>query len=197
MNKIDKVSILKILVIDNYDSFTFNLVQLIGKFTQNIIVKRNDKITLEEVEEINPDKIVISPGPGVPKDSGISVDIIKNIGKHTPLLGVCLGHQTIGEVFGAEVINAPILMHGKSSEVEHSGNGIFKGVNQNFSAGRYHSLIVNSESVPEDLEVTSQTEDKIIMGVRHKKYPIEGIQFHPESILTPEGEKIIKNWLEQ
>ncbi len=197
MNKIDKVSRLKILVIDNYDSFTFNLVQLIGKFTQNIIVKRNDKITLEEVEKINPDKIVISPGPGVPKDSGISVDIIKHIGKHTPLLGVCLGHQTIGEVFGAEVINAPILMHGKSSEVEHSGNGIFKGVNQNFSAGRYHSLIVNSESVPADLEVTSQTEDKIIMGVRHKKYPIEGIQFHPESILTPEGEKIIKNWLEQ
>ena len=197
MNKIDKVSKLKILVIDNYDSFTFNLVQLIGKFTQNIIVKRNDKITLEEVEKINPDKIVISPGPGVPKDSGISVDIIKHIGKHTPLLGVCLGHQTIGEVFGAEVINAPILMHGKSSEVEHSGNGIFKGVNQNFSAGRYHSLIVNSESVPADLEVTSQTEDKIIMGVRHKKYPIEGIQFHPESILTPEGEKIIKNWLEQ
>jgi len=197
MNQTNKLSDLKILVIDNYDSFTFNLVQLIGKFTQNIIIKRNDKITLGEVVEINPDKIVISPGPGVPKDSGISVDIIKNIGKHTPLLGVCLGHQTIGEVFGAEVINAPVLMHGKSSEVVHSGNGIFKDVTKNFSAGRYHSLILNSESIPEVFEVTSRTKDKIIMGIRHKKYPIEGIQFHPESILTPEGEIIIKNWLEQ
>ena len=197
MNQTNKLSDLKILVIDNYDSFTFNLVQLIGKFTQNIIIKRNDKITLEEVAELNPDKIVISPGPGVPKDSGISVDIIKNIGKHTPLLGVCLGHQTIGEVFGAEVINAPVLMHGKSSEVVHSGNGIFKDVTKNFSAGRYHSLILNSESIPEVFEVTSRTKDKIIMGIRHKKYPIEGIQFHPESILTPEGEIIIKNWLEQ
>ncbi len=197
MNRKNKISELKILVIDNYDSFTFNLVQLIGKFTENIIVKRNDKITLEEITEMNPDKIVISPGPGVPKDSGISVEIIKTIGKHTPLLGVCLGHQTIGEVFGAEVINAPVLMHGKSSKVEHSGKGVFKDVNPNFDAGRYHSLIINSESVPEELEITSQTEDKTIMGIKHKQYPIEGIQFHPESILTPEGETIIKNWLEQ
>ncbi len=197
MNRKNKISKLKILVIDNYDSFTFNLVQLIGKFTENIIVKRNDKITLEEITEMNPDKIVISPGPGVPKDSGISVEIIKTIGKHTPLLGVCLGHQTIGEIFGAEVINAPVLMHGKSSGVKHNGNGIFKDVTSNFNAGRYHSLIINSESVPEELEITSQTEDKIIMGIKHKQYPIEGIQFHPESILTPEGETIIKNWLEQ
>lgn len=197
MNHESKISNLKILVIDNYDSFTFNLVQLIGKFTQNIIVKRNDKITLDEIRKIAPDKIVISPGPGLPKDSGISLDVIKNIGKHTPLLGVCLGHQAIGEVFGAKVINAPELMHGKSSEVTHSKTGIFKDVNQNFDAGRYHSLILSANSIPEDLEITSQTEDKIIMGVRHKKYPIEGIQFHPESILTPEGETIIKNWLEQ
>ena len=197
MNQINNISELKILVIDNYDSFTFNLVQLIGKFTKNIIVKRNDKITLDEIVEINPDKIVISPGPGVPKDSGISIDVIKTIGKEIPLLGVCLGHQAIGEVFGAEVINAPDLMHGKSSKVKHNGNGVFLNVNQNFSAGRYHSLIINSDSVPDELEVTSKTDDNIIMGIKHKEYPIEGIQFHPESILTPEGEKIIKNWLEQ
>ena len=197
MNQINNISKLKILVIDNYDSFTFNLVQLIGKFTQNIIVKRNDKITLEEIEKINPDKIVISPGPGTPKDSGISVDVIKTIGKRIPLLGVCLGHQTIGEVYGAEVVNAPNLMHGKSSEVIHSGTGVFTDVKQNFDAGRYHSLIINSDSIPEELEVTSKTNDNIIMGIKHKRYPIEGIQFHPESILTPEGETIIKNWLEQ
>jgi anthranilate synthase/aminodeoxychorismate synthase-like glutamine amidotransferase len=197
MKQINNIGKLKVLVIDNYDSFTFNLVQLIGKFTQNIIVKRNDKITLEEIREINPDKIVISPGPGTPKDSGISVDVIKTIGKHTPLLGVCLGHQTIGEVFGAKVVNAPVLMHGKSSEVKHGGTGIFSEVNQSFDAGRYHSLIIDSNSVPNDLEVTSKTNDNIIMGIKHKKYPIEGIQFHPESILTPEGETIIKNWLEQ
>ncbi|MEN8191923.1 MAG: aminodeoxychorismate/anthranilate synthase component II [Bacteroidota bacterium] len=191
-----QINNLKILVIDNYDSFTFNLVQLIGKFTKNIIVKRNDKVTLDEVREINPDKIVISPGPGIPKDSGISVDIIKHIAKDTPLLGVCLGHQTIGEVFGAKVINAVELMHGKSSEVEHNGTGIYHNIDHNFNAGRYHSLIVDSDSLPDELEITSQTNDKIIMGIKHTKYPIEGIQFHPESILTPEGETIIKNWLE-
>jgi anthranilate synthase/aminodeoxychorismate synthase-like glutamine amidotransferase len=197
MSQTNKINELKILVIDNYDSFTFNLVQLIGKFTQNIIVKRNDKTTLDEIKKINPDKIVISPGPGTPKDSGISVDVIKTIGKHTPLLGVCLGHQTIGEVFGAKVVNAQNLMHGKSSQVTHSGDGVFADVKQNFDAGRYHSLIIDSNSIPEDLEITSQTNDKTIMGIKHKKYPIEGIQFHPESILTPEGETIIKNWLEQ
>lgn len=197
MTQTNKLSDLKILVIDNYDSFTFNLVQLIGKFTENIIVKRNDKVTLEEIKEINPDKIVISPGPGVPKDSGISIEVIRTIGKDTPLLGVCLGHQAIGEVYGAEIINAVDLMHGKSSQVQHDGSGIFKDVNNNFDAGRYHSLIINKDSIPDDLEITSQTESKIIMGIKHKKYPIEGIQFHPESILTPEGETIIKNWLEQ
>jgi anthranilate synthase component II len=197
MTQTNKLSDLQILVIDNYDSFTFNLVQLIGKFTENIIVKRNDKVTLEEIKEINPDKIVISPGPGVPKDSGISIEVIRTIGKDTPLLGVCLGHQAIGEVYGAEVINAVDLMHGKSSQVQHHGTGIFKDVKNNFDAGRYHSLIINKDSIPDDLEITSQTESKIIMGIRHKKYPIEGIQFHPESILTPEGETIIKNWLEQ
>ncbi len=197
MNQINKLSDLKILVIDNYDSFTFNLVQLIGKFTQNIVIKRNDKITIDEILELNPDKIVISPGPGRPSDSGISIEIIKTIGKTTPVLGVCLGHQAIGEVFGGKVVNAPILMHGKSSEVEHNGKGIFQNVSQNFSAGRYHSLVVNYNSIPEDLEITSATKDKIVMGIKHKTFPIEGIQFHPESILTPEGKIIIKNWLEQ
>lgn len=188
---------MRILVIDNYDSFTYNLVQLIGKYTRDIIVKRNDKVTLDEITAIAPYKIVISPGPGLPKDSGISIDIIKTIGEKIPILGVCLGHQTIGEVFGAKVVNAPILMHGKSSKVKHSGKGIFKNVNQYFDAGRYHSLIVDSNSLSDVLEKTSETEDGIIMGIRHKKYPIEGIQFHPESILTPEGDTIIKNWIEQ
>lgn len=188
---------MRILIIDNYDSFTFNLVQLIGKYTNDIIVKRNDKITLDEVNEINPDKIVISPGPGVPKDSGISIDIIKTTGEHIPILGVCLGHQAIGEIFGAKVVNAPNLMHGKSSGVQHCGSGIYKEIKQNFDAGRYHSLIVESNSIPDVLEVTSRTEDNIIMGIKHKEFPIEGIQFHPESILTPEGEQIINNWLEQ
>ncbi len=197
MTQTDKLNKLKVLVIDNYDSFTFNLVQLIGKFTNNIIVKRNDKITIDEIKEMNPDKIVISPGPGQPKDSGISIDVLKTVGKQTPVLGVCLGHQTIGEVFGAKVINAPNLMHGKSSSVKHNGDGIFKNVTTDFNAGRYHSLIISEDSIPEVLEITSKTEDNIIMGVRHKEYPIEGIQFHPESILTPEGETIIKNWLEQ
>lgn len=188
---------MKILVIDNYDSFTYNLVQLIGKFSEDIIVKRNDKVSLEEIEKINPDKIVISPGPGVPKDSGISIDILKTVGKVKPVLGVCLGHQAIGEVFGAKVVHAPVLMHGKSTMVQHSGEGIYYNVNQNFEAGRYHSLIIDYDSLTSDLEVTSQTEDGIIMGIKHKVFPIEGIQFHPESILTPEGETIIRNWMEQ
>jgi len=188
---------MKVLIIDNYDSFTFNLVQLIGKFTVDIIVKRNDKITIEEIKEINPDKILISPGPGVPKDSGISLDVIKSLGQNIPILGVCLGHQAIGEMFGAKVVNAPELMHGKSSGVLHNRKGIYKEVRQNFDAGRYHSLIIDLDSVPGVLEITSKTEDNIIMGIKHKEFPIEGIQFHPESILTPEGEKIIKNWLEQ
>ena len=192
-----QINELKILVIDNYDSFTFNLVQLIGKFTQNIIVKRNDKISLEEIKKINPDKIIISPGPGVPKDSGISLEVIKHIGKQTPLLGVCLGHQSIGEVFGAKVVKAPNLMHGKASKVLHNAKGLYKNLDTSFDAGRYHSLIILRDSIPPELGITSETEDKIVMGVKHKTFPIEGIQFHPESILTPEGETIIKNWLEQ
>lgn len=187
---------MKILVIDNYDSFTFNLVQLIGKFTSDIIVKRNDKISLQEIKKLNPDKIVISPGPGRPEDSNISIEAIKEFGKDIPILGVCLGHQGIGICFGAKIINAPILMHGKTSEVLHDSKTIFKDIPQNFSAGRYHSLIIDKSSLNGDLEISAYTADDLIMGVRHKHYPLEGIQFHPESILTKEGENIIKNWLE-
>lgn len=187
---------MKILVIDNYDSFTFNLVQLVGKFTSDIVVKRNDEISLGEIAQMNPDKIIISPGPGRPEESKISLEIIKEIGKITPVLGVCLGHQGIGICFGARITNAPVLMHGKTSQLTHDGKTIFKGVPQNFNAGRYHSLIIDRDSLNGELEVTSETADKIIMGIRHRKYPIEGIQFHPESILTPEGVNLIRNWLE-
>jgi anthranilate synthase/aminodeoxychorismate synthase-like glutamine amidotransferase len=188
---------MKILVIDNYDSFTYNLVQLIGKFSPNTIVKRNDKTSLDEIEKLNPDKIVISPGPGTPDESGISLDVIKNIGKKKPVLGVCLGHQGIGYCFGGKITNAPYLMHGKTSEIIHDGKSIYKDIPQKFLAGRYHSLVIEKESLPEELIMTAQTEDGIVMGVRHKQFPIEGIQFHPESILTPQGEIIIKNWIEQ
>ncbi len=187
---------MKILVIDNYDSFTFNLVQLVGKFTSDIIVKRNDKVTLEEIYSMNPDKIIISPGPGRPEDSNISIEAINEFGKQKPILGVCLGHQGIGICFGAKIVNAPVLMHGKTSPVVHDDKTIFKGIPQNFIAGRYHSLIIDKESLNGELEITSHTLDNLIMGIRHKTYPIEGIQFHPESILTNEGENIIKNWLE-
>ena len=186
---------MKILVIDNYDSFTFNLVQLIGKFTGEIQVKRNDKISIDEIAELNIDKIVISPGPGRPEDSNISIDVIKKFGGIIPILGVCLGHQGIGICFGAEIINAPVLMHGKTSEIMHDGKTIYQNVPQKFSAGRYHSLIIDRNSINSELEISSYTSDGLVMGIRHKEYPIEGIQFHPESILTQEGENIIKNWL--
>lgn len=186
---------MKILVIDNYDSFTFNLVQQIGKFQPDIVVKRNDRISIPEILDINPDKIVISPGPGRPEDSKISLDVIKQLGDKIPVLGVCLGHQAIGYVFGASIINAPLLMHGKTSFIEHDNKTIFAGLPQKVNAGRYHSLIVDNSSIPDSLEVSSVTADGVIMGLRHKNYPIEGIQFHPESVLTPLGDLIIKNWL--
>lgn len=188
---------MKILIIDNYDSFTFNLVQLIGKFTNDIVVKRNDKITIDEIRELAPDKIVISPGPGKPEDSNISLDVIKELGKDIPVLGVCLGHQGIGVCFGGSITNAPVLMHGKTSTVTHDDKSIFRDIPQEFEAGRYHSLVIDKQSLPEDLLVTASTDEDVIMGVRHKEYPIEGIQFHPESVLTPEGVNIIKNWMDQ
>jgi len=186
---------MKILVIDNYDSFTFNLVQLVGHFTKEIIVKRNDKTSLDEINDLQPDKIIISPGPGTPKESGISLEVIKQIGQKIPVLGVCLGHQGIGYVFGGKIIKAPILMHGKTSKISHDGKKIYSNIPQNFEAGRYHSLIIDRNTLPEVLEITSHSEVEIIMGVRHKNFPIEGIQFHPESILTNVGHQLMKNWL--
>ena len=185
-----------ILVIDNYDSFTYNLVQYLGELGADIEVVRNDVLTLAEIEAKNPTHIVISPGPGRPKDAGISEAVIAHFGPKTPILGVCLGHQAIGEVFGGKIIHAPTLMHGKTSMVKFGDSKLFKGLPNPFRATRYHSLIIEKESLPKDLILTAWTEDGVIMGVRHPIYPIEGIQFHPESILTDHGKEILKNFLE-
>ena len=187
---------MKILVIDNYDSFTYNLVQLVGKFTQQIWIVRNDRSTLDDIKKMNPDKILISPGPGVPEDSKISLEVILELGENTPILGICLGHQGISICFGGKVVNAPTLMHGKSSNINHDQRTIFKNIPQDFKAARYHSLVVDRDSLPDSLEISAETDNSVIMGVRHKQFPIEGLQFHPESILTNEGEDIIKNWIE-
>ncbi len=186
---------MKILIIDNYDSFTYNLVHLVGRFEKDIIVKRNDKISVENIGQINPDKIVISPGPGRPENSKVSIEAIKVFGGKIPILGVCLGHQGIGYVYGAKIINAKKLMHGKTSQIDHSSQGIFKGLQQKFLAGRYHSLVIDRSTIPEQLEITAETSDGEIMAVRHKEFRIDGVQFHPESVLTEVGYKIINNWL--
>jgi len=186
---------MKILVIDNYDSFTYNLVQLLGRFNHALIVKRNDEINESEISEMKPDKILISPGPGKPENSKITLTAIEKFGKKIPLLGVCLGLQAMGIVFGGKVVKAPILMHGKISLIKHDGKTIFKEIPQEFEATRYHSLIVERENLPSSLEISAETSEGTIMGLRHKEFPIEGIQFHPESILTNEGYNIIKNWL--
>ena len=185
-----------ILMIDNYDSFTFNLVQFLGILGENIKVSRNDKIDLDEIEDMAPSKIVISPGPGRPDDAGISKDLIKRFYKQIPILGVCLGHQSIGEVFGAEVINSGTVVHGKVSEVHHDGKTIYKGVDSPFTAARYHSLILKKETIPPFLKVTAHTADDIVMGIRHIDYPLEGIQFHPESFLTDNGMRILENFID-
>jgi len=184
-----------IVVIDNYDSFTYNLVQYLGELGQEIQVFRNDQVTLEEIRELNPDHIVISPGPGTPDDGGISLDILREFGPTTPILGVCLGHQCIGQAYGGKVTRAPRLMHGKTSAVYHNDGGIFSGVPSPFNATRYHSLIVE-EPIPDELEVTAFTSQGEVMGVRHKKYPTVGVQFHPESILTEHGKRILQNFLD-
>jgi anthranilate synthase component II len=185
-----------ILVIDNYDSFTYNLVQMIGKLAENIRVIRNKDMTVEEITALAPRGIILSPGPGKPEDAGITVDVVRNVSTKIPTLGVCLGHQAIGYAFGAKVTHAPSIMHGRTSEVLHSGETILKSVSNPLNAGRYHSLVISPEQFPEDLIISARTRDGVIMGVRHKKFPIEGIQFHPESILTQDGELILKNWLE-
>ncbi len=184
-----------LLVLDNYDSFTYNLVQHLGELGAEMQVHRNDRITVGQIHRMHPDRVVISPGPCTPKEAGISVPLIKKMAGKAPILGVCLGHQAIGEAFGGKVLRAPYLMHGKTSKIHHDGKTVFKNLPQNFTATRYHSLIVERDSLPEDLEISATTSDGIIMGLRHKKYKIEGVQFHPESILTDTGKNLLRNFL--
>ena len=185
-----------ILLIDNYDSFTYNLYHYLGELGADVTVFRNDKITLEAIAAMKPEKIVISPGPCTPKEAGISCSVINRYGEKTPILGVCLGHQCIGAALGGEIIRAPSIMHGKLSEVTHDGQTIFRNVKNPFAAMRYHSLVINPERIPADLSVSARTADGVIMGVRHRRFPIEGVQFHPESILTEEGKRLLKNFLD-
>jgi para-aminobenzoate synthetase component II len=185
-----------ILVIDNYDSFTYNLVQYLGELGQQIEVRRNKETTAAEIEsKLKPEKIVISPGPGTPSDAGISINVVERFAGRIPILGVCLGHQVIGQTFGGKVVRAPKLMHGKTSEICHDGKTIFSGLPDHFPAGRYHSLIVERDSLPDCLEVSAFTSDDVIMGLRHRTMKVEGVQFHPESILTDCGKKLLENFL--
>jgi len=185
-----------LLVIDNYDSFTYNLVQYLRELGADIQVFRNDRITVDEIKRLAPERILISPGPCTPKEAGISVDVIKAFAGQVPILGVCLGHQSIGEAFGGKVIRAKCLMHGKTSQIHHDGKTLFKGLADPFTATRYHSLIVEKESLPSVLEISAWTDEGEIMGLRHKEHKVEGVQFHPESILTKDGKKLLKNFLE-
>jgi anthranilate synthase/aminodeoxychorismate synthase-like glutamine amidotransferase len=185
-----------ILVIDNYDSFTFNLVQYLGELGAEMQVFRNDKITVEEAVALKPEKVLVSPGPCTPKEAGISCDIIREFGPRLPVFGVCLGHQSIGDVYGGNIIRADRLMHGKTSPMIHEGKSVFKGLPSPFDATRYHSLIIERESIPECLDITSWTAEGEIMGVQHKEHPVHGVQFHPESILTMEGKKLLQNFLD-
>jgi anthranilate synthase component II len=193
-----------IIVIDNYDSFTYNLVQYLGELAaefpvaDDIKVFRNDKISINEIRALKPEAVVISPGPGRPEDAGISLELIEQLGKELPILGVCLGHQSIGQVFGGKIIPAPELMHGKTSQVSHNGVGVFQGLENPLTATRYHSLVIERETCPDVLEITAWVEDNTIMGVRHRNYPhIQGVQFHPESVLTSSGKQLLRNFLEQ
>lgn len=193
-----------IIVIDNYDSFTYNVVQYLGELAADfpmaaeLTVFRNDKITVDEIRAFNPDAVVISPGPGRPEDAGISLDVIAKLGSSLPILGVCLGHQSIGQVFGGKIVSAPELMHGKTSLVSHKGLGVFQGLENPITATRYHSLVIDRETCPEVLEITAWVEDGTIMGVQHRNYPhIQGVQFHPESVLTCSGKHLLRNFLEQ
>jgi anthranilate synthase/aminodeoxychorismate synthase-like glutamine amidotransferase len=188
-----------VFVLDNYDSFTYNLVQYLGELGAEVEVRRNDQVSIGEIEELAPERIVISPGPCTPTDAGISVELVRHFAGKVPLLGVCLGHQAIGEAFGGTIVRAKNLMHGKTSRVEHDGKTIFKGLTSPMTATRYHSLIVAEDSLPGDLEVSAHTVERdgtrVIMGFRHRKFPIEGVQFHPESVLTDEGKKLVENFL--
>jgi len=185
-----------ILMIDNYDSFTYNLVQYLGQFGREVMVRRNDEIALDEINDLRPEALFLSPGPCSPKEAGVTVDVIRTFYRTIPVMGVCLGHQAIGYAFGGNVVRADRLMHGKTSPIHNDGKTIFKGLPNPFTAGRYHSLIVEKKSLPDCLEISAETVEGEIMGIRHRQYPVEGIQFHPESILTPNGKRIIKNFLD-
>jgi anthranilate synthase/aminodeoxychorismate synthase-like glutamine amidotransferase len=185
-----------LLVIDNYDSFTYNLVQYFGELGAEMLVKRNDEVTIAEIEALRPERICVSPGPCSPREAGISNDVIRTFGPRLPLFGVCLGHQCIGDVFGGEVVRAGRLMHGKTSPILHNEEGVFANLPRPFDATRYHSLLVRRESLPDCLQITAETAEGEIMGLRHKEYPIHGVQFHPESILTVEGKKLLQNFLD-
>lgn len=188
-----------IFVLDNYDSFTYNLVQYLGELGAEVEVRRNDQVTVEEVEALHPERILLSPGPCTPQEAGISIELIRHFAGKLPVLGVCLGHQAIGAAFGGQVVRAGKLMHGKTSQVEHDGKTIFRGLASPMTATRYHSLIVAEDSLPEDLEISARTRERdgarVIMGLRHRRYPVEGVQFHPESVLTTEGKQLIRNFL--
>jgi anthranilate synthase component II len=186
---------MRVLVIDNYDSFTYNLVQYLGELGAEVLVRRNDEVTPEEVIELHPDRIVVSPGPCTPTEAGISVELIEKTSGEVPILGVCLGHQAIGQAFGARIVRGEPV-HGKTARVLHDGEGVYRGLDQGFEATRYHSLVIEPESLPESLVVTSRTEDGTIMGVRHRERAVEGVQFHPESVLTRSGHELLKNFLE-
>jgi anthranilate synthase/aminodeoxychorismate synthase-like glutamine amidotransferase len=188
-----------VFVLDNYDSFTYNLVQYLGELGAEVVVRRNDQITVADVEAMRPEHIVLSPGPCTPQEAGISIELVRHFAGKVPILGVCLGHQAVGAAFGGEIVRAPKLMHGKTSEVQHDGKTIFRGLPSPMTATRYHSLIVREESLPEDLEISAYTSEnggpRVIMGFRHRRFPVEGVQFHPESVLTVEGKRLISNFL--
>jgi anthranilate synthase/aminodeoxychorismate synthase-like glutamine amidotransferase len=188
-----------VFVLDNYDSFTYNLVQYLGELGAEVVVRRNDQVTVAEVEAMRPERILLSPGPCTPQEAGISIDLVRHFAGKVPVLGVCLGHQAIGAAFGGEIVRAPKLMHGKTSEVQHDGKTIFKDLPSPMTATRYHSLIVQEEGLPNDLEISAYANEnggsRVIMGLRHKRFPVEGVQFHPESVLTGEGKKLIANFL--
>jgi len=185
-----------VFVIDNYDSFTFNLVQLIGTVAGDVLVRRNDQCTIDQIRRLRPTHIVISPGPGRPEVAGICVEVIRLLGPEIPILGVCLGHQAIGYAFGAAIVHAPSLVHGRTSEIQHAGGSLFRNIKNPFHATRYHSLVISNDNFPNELEITARTGDGVVMAVRHRSFPVDGVQFHPESILTEEGEKMIRNWLQ-
>ena len=188
-----------ILMIDNYDSFTFNIVQYLGELGADVVVKRNDEVSIDEIEKLNPDRIVISPGPCTPNEAGVSIDVVKNFYQKKPILGVCLGHQTIGQAFGGKIVSAKRIMHGKTSKINHDGDYLFENIQQNFTATRYHSLVIDEESLPDSLIITARTDESEneseIMGIRHKECRLFGVQFHPESILTESGHKLLENFL--